>query len=96
MLENVYQRKIIKKLEKTFPGCIIIKNDPNIIQGFPDLLVLCDQKWAALEVKRSITAPIQPNQDFYIDKLNDMSYANFIYPENEMEVFDELQQTFKF
>ena len=93
--ESAYQHKLIKKLRKTFPGCIVNKNDPNYIQGFPDLTVLYEDKWAALEVKNREKAPHRPNQDYYIQKLNKMSYASFIYPENEKEVFGDLQQAFR-
>lgn len=92
--EAAYQHKLIKKLRTSFPGCVVLKNDPNYIQGFPDLLVLYKDRWAALEVKNRKGAPHQPNQDYYISKLDGMSKARFIYPENEEEVLDELQQTF--
>lgn len=75
-----------------FPEAIVIKVDPNYIQGLPDLLILNNNKWAALEVKRSINASHRPNQDYWVDKMNDMSFACFISPENEEEVLDEIQQ----
>ena len=93
--ENAYQAALKKRLKNEFPGCIVMKNDPNDIQGIPDLLVLYEDKWAALEVKKTKNAHHRPNQDYYIDKMNDMSYATFVYPENEEEVFNGLQQTFK-
>lgn len=95
MRENTYQRRLIKKLEKQFPGCIVLKNDANHIQGIPDLMVLHNDKWAALECKRSEDASHQPNQDLYVEKMNSMSYAAFIYPENEKEIFNDLQSAFK-
>lgn len=78
-----------------FPKAIVLKNDANYIQGFPDLLILYNDNWAALETKRNSKARHRPNQDYYIKILNEMSYASFISPENEKEVFDALQQTFK-
>lgn len=95
MRENTYQRRLIKKLEKQFPGCIVLKNDANYIQGIPDLMILHNDKWAALECKRSEDASHQPNQDLYVEKMNSMSYAAFIYPENEKEIFNDLQSAFK-
>lgn len=92
--EAAYQHKLIKKLRTSFPGCVVLKTDPNYIQGFPDLLVLHEDKWAALEVKNRKGASHRPNQDYYISKLDGMSKARFIYPENEEEVLSELQQTF--
>lgn len=77
-----------------FPGCIVLKNDPNHIQGIPDLTILWNRYWATLEVKRSPKANHQPNQDYYVQKMNDMSFSSFIYPENKEEVLNELQQSF--
>ena len=93
--ENEYQASLVRKLKKEFPGSMVLKNDPNYIQGVPDLLVLYRKRWAALEVKRSAEAPHRPNQEFYIQRMNQMSYASFVYPENEEEVFHDLQQAFE-
>ncbi len=95
MLENKFQAELIKKLKKRFPDCLVMKNDPNYIQGIPDLMVIYENKWAALECKKSSKAPIRPNQFYYIEKMNRMSYASFISPENEQEVLNELERTFK-
>lgn len=88
--ENIYQRSLIKRLKEEIPGCIILKNDPNYIQGIPDLLLLVGDRWFALEVKRSASASHRPNQDYYIDRMNEMSAAYYVYPENEDEVIDEI------
>jgi hypothetical protein len=93
--ENVFQSKLIKEIKELFPKAIVLKNDPNYIQGIPDLLILQDDKWAMLECKKSKDAKHRPNQEHYVDTLDAMSYARFIYPENKKEVLDELQQTFK-
>ena len=69
-------------------------NDPTWIQGIPDLLVLFEDKWAMLEVKKSASEPLRPNQAHYLRRLGEMSFAALIYPENEEEVFDALQQAF--
>lgn len=90
--ESRFQRNLILDLEDMFPGCVVMKNDPNYIQGIPDLIILYEDKWAALECKRSAKEKYQPNQDYYITKMNSMSYAAFIYPENKEDILDELQQ----
>ena len=95
MLENKFQSNLIKDIKKEFPGCIVMKNDSSYIQGIPDLLVLYKDKWAALEVKRSENASHQPNQDYYVDKMNNMSYSAFVHPDNKSEVMDELKNRFK-
>ena len=92
--ESDYQSGLVKSLEKKFPGAIILKNDANYLQGFPDLLILYKNKWAALEVKRNSSASHRPNQDYYVDLLDGMSYASFIYPENEESVLNDLSRLF--
>lgn len=92
--ETVYQRRLIDKLEELFPGCHIQKNDPADTQGILDLLILFRGRWAMLEVKKSAAAPVRPNQPYYVHHFNEMSFAAFIYPENEDEVLNELQSTF--
>ena len=90
MLESKFQSSLIKDIKKRFPGCVVLKNDPEYIQGFPDLTIFYKDKWAALECKKDANASHQPNQDYYIQYLNEMSFASFIYPENKQEVLDDL------
>lgn len=94
-LERDFQSKLIKELKKIFVGCLVMKLDSGYIQGIPDLLILYKNKWAILECKKSANAKHQPNQDFYVDMLNKMSFSKFIYPENKEEVIDELRKAFK-
>lgn len=95
MLENKFKTNLINKIKERLPGSMIFHLDPTECQGIPDLLVLYKNKWAALEGKKNATASHRPNQDYYVDKMNNMSFARFIYPENEEEVLNELQQTFR-
>ena len=76
------------------PGCIVVHLDPNEIQGIPDLLVLYENKWATLEGKKHANATHRPNQDYYVDRMNHMSFSAFIFPENKDEVIDALYQFF--
>lgn len=94
MKESKFQSDLKKELQGMFPGCMITKLDSGDIQGIPDLLVLYKDKWAVLENKRSVKASHQPNQDYYVDKMNDMSFASFIYPENKDEVLAKLRKKF--
>lgn len=95
MAENRYQRKLIKKLEDLFPGCVILKNDSSYKQGMLDLTILWKKYWASLEVKDSASSEMRPNQEYYIERLDKMSFAAKIYPENEEEVLNALQQAFR-
>lgn len=94
MAERYFQADVIKHLRRMFPGCIILKNDANYLQGVPDLLILWFNKWAALEVKTGSTAPLTPNQRHYVDTMSEMSFAAFIYPANKEQVLGELQRAF--
>lgn len=95
MRESVYQAHVITTLRRRFKGCFILKNDSGYLQGVPDLLVLFEDNWAMLEVKPSESDPFQPNQEYYLQELNAMSFAACIYPENEEEVLDALQRQFE-
>lgn len=94
-LESKFQREVIDDLKDLFPNCLIVKQDAGYIQGIPDLLILFNDRWAALEIKRWERARIQPNQEYYVDLMNHMSFAAFIYPENKEEILHALQRSFK-
>ena len=90
MKESKFQSDLKKELKTMFPGCIITKLDSGDIQGIPDLLILYKNKWATLENKRNAKASRQPNQEYYVSKMDEMSFSRFIYPENKDIVLDEL------
>ena len=94
-LERDFQAGLIKDLKQMFPGCIVMKNDSSYIQGIPDLLILYKDKWASLEVKKAANANRQPNQEYYVNKMNEMSFSRFIFPENKESVLNDLYQTFE-
>ena len=92
-LESGFQDGLRDRLKEMFPGCMIFKmNSP---QGIPDLLMLYEDKWASLECKKSEDADHQPNQDYYVERMNEMSFSRFIYPENKEEVLYELQRALR-
>lgn len=95
MLESKFKTNLSKELKQLFPGCLVLHLDPNDIQGIPDILVLYRDRWAALEGKKNKNSPHRPNQDYYVDLMDEMSFASFIYPENKEEVLYELQQAFE-
>lgn len=92
--ESKFQKELIDEIKRIFPGSMVLKNDPNYIQGIPDLMILYNGKWAALECKGSESAQHRPNQDYYISTMDEMSFAAFVYPENRREVLDALQRSF--
>ena len=98
-LESEFQQNLVKKLRKMFPDCEILKNNPNYLQGVPDLIILWYDRYALLEVKRSYAEAFEknarPNQLYYVEKFNAWSFSAFIYPENEEEVLYALQRSFQ-
>lgn len=92
--EIPYRAEFLKRLHELYPYAIVIKTNPNKIQGIPDTVILNGVDWVALEFKRSENADRQPNQEYYVELMNSMSYAAFIYPENEEEVMDGIQKAF--
>ena len=93
MLENRFKTNLIKEIKKRLPGAIIFHLDPTEMQGAPDLLVLFRNRWAALEGKRSSSASLRPNQKYYVELLDKMSFARIIFPENQEEVLDEMERS---
>lgn len=96
MLESKFKTELRKDIEARLPGAIVLHIDPTEIQGIPDLLVLYGNTWAALEGKRNCNASHRPNQDYYVNLMNRMSFASFIFPENKEEVLDAMEQAFKY
>lgn len=94
-LESKFQKDLMDEIKQEFPGAVVLKNDSSYIQGIPDWTILYEDKWAVLEAKREKDADKQPNQDYYVEKLDNMSFSRFVYPENKEEVLNELRKTFK-
>lgn len=94
MLERNFQRDLIKELKLIFPGCIVLKNDSSYQQGIPDLSIFFRDKWATLECKKGPDESQQPNQEYFVEKMNEMSFSRFIYPENKEEVLNDLRKKF--
>lgn len=93
-LESKFQKELMDEIQNRFPGSVVLKNDSSYIQGFPDWTILYKDKWAVLEAKRDKNAKKQPNQPYYVETLNNMSYSRFVYPENKDEVLRDLEQLF--
>ena len=95
MSESKFQKELIKEIKERFPGSIVLKNDPNYIQGIPDLTIFYENHWATLETKKDEKAKHRPNQDYYVNEMNNMSFSAFIFPENKEEILNDLERSFK-
>ena len=99
MKESDFQKNLKKELKERFPGCYVMKTDPQQYQGIPDLLILYENKWACLEVKKdeksAREARQRPNQGRRVEQMNNMSFASFIFPENKESVLNDLERLFK-
>ena len=95
MKESKFQSNLIKEINRRIPDAIVIKLIETNIQGIPDLLIIWRDFWAFLEVKESRKAKHQPNQNYYIDTLNEIGFASFIFPENKEEVLNDMEQSFQ-
>jgi hypothetical protein len=93
-LESGFQDRLRNELMDMFPGCMIFKMEQ--FQGIPDLLILYKNKWASLECKKTANAKRQPNQEYYVGLMDEMSFSSFIYPENKDEVLDALHLHFTY
>jgi hypothetical protein len=93
--ERQFQAGLIKELKTRFDGCMVFKLDPDYIQGSPDLLVLHGDRWATLECKRDAEAETRPNQEYYVQTMDKMSFSRFVSPENKEEVLRDLQRSFE-
>ena len=92
--EGRFKRKVKKQLKELFPGCYLHEMKAGA-QGIPDTLIIFGERWALLEFKDSINAHRQPNQKYYVDKFNSIGFSRFIYPENRLEVLNDLIKYFK-
>lgn len=93
--ESKIQKELMDEIKALYPGCMIMKNDSSYIQGIPDWIILYKDKWATIEAKAAEDAEHQPNQDYYVDKMNNMSFSRFAYPENKDEVLRDLDIHFR-
>lgn len=96
-LEADYKSGLHERIKDLLPGCWVLINDEQTCPGIPDTLVLWGPHYAFLEVKRkkpTRASDWRPNQEWYLDELDEMSFAACIYPENEGEILYALQEAF--
>lgn len=93
-LEREFEKDFMEDLDEVLPNGHWIKGNSQMQQGIPDRMFLHGEHWAMLEFKRETDSAKQENQDWFIEKFNNMSYAKIVTPENAQEVIDEIQATF--
>lgn len=93
--ERDYQPGLIRRIERLLPGAYVRKVD--FQQGWPDLLILWRDRWALLEVKKRKPSArdFEPNQEWWIEEFDSMSFSACIYPENEQDVLYALEEAFR-
>lgn len=94
-LESEFELATCKEIEQELPGCIILKNDAKKQQGILDRVVFYEDRYAFLEFKRASKSERQPNQEYFVERLDKMSFAAFIEPGNKEEVLDGLFSTLR-
>ena len=89
--ESDFQAKVIKELKAM--GLAVVKNQagPGVPTGFPDLTAFGEGIYCCLECKASARAKKQPRQEYWVNKLNEWSYAAFVYPANWEKIKAEIQ-----
>lgn len=87
--EGRFKRRIKKRIREYLPGCFMHEMKAGK-QGIPDTLIIFRKRWALLEFKESENAHHRPNQDYYVALFNDLGFSRFVYPENEIEVMNDL------
>lgn len=93
--ESLFKHDLYKKIRARFPGSEVLPNDAGYVQGIPDATVyLPNGRFLMLESKRHSKASHRPNQDYYVSESPLSANAMFAFPENEEEVFSELERRY--
>lgn len=93
-LESEFASELKEEIRHRFPDCFIIKLDSNQVQGIPDLMILWKEYWAILETKRGLRSVRQPNQEYYVELFDRMSFSAFVHPLNYRDILDDMERAF--
>ena len=89
--EGAFQDRVVRDLKSI--GAIVVKNTS--LLGFPDVTAfLPDSRVLVLELKRRepTLTDFQPNQTYYVDKLNEYGHrAAVIWPKAWPEYFEAVK-----
>lgn len=74
-------------------GCyvLVIKPQPGIPDGCPDIIFMLEGFWGSIEVKRSPSAGYEPLQELTIAKHNNWSWSRRVDPVSWIDVRQELE-----
>lgn len=91
MTERELQAQIIKWLHGK--KCFVMKCTvmPGVPVGTSDIFFCYEGFYGFIEVKKNAKAPFRPLQLEFLEKINDWSWAKTVYPENWLEVKQELE-----
>lgn len=85
MTEADFQRQVIQFLKKH--GCFVMKTTPGpgVPKGTADILFCKEGFYGWLECKQAKNSKHQPGQDQFISKMDEWSYAKFVWPGEQWE-----------
>lgn len=89
--EKKLQTEIRKYLKSKGCYVMVIKPQPGIPTGCPDIIFFNEGFYGGLEVKESRTAPYQPLQEATLAKFDRWSYGKRVDPSNWFDVKLELE-----
>lgn len=92
--ENKFKQKLKQEIKKLFPECVILDLNASDTQGISDMLILFQNTWAVLEVKKTAKSSKRPNQEYYVNRFNGMSFGAIIFPENKEDILNKLVKYF--
>lgn len=91
-VESTLQSNIRKYLKSKGCYVLVIRPQPGIPDGCPDILFMLEGFWGGIEVKDSPGAPYQPLQEPTLEKLELWSWARRVDPTNWPIVQEELEK----
>jgi len=90
-IESRLQSDIRKFLKSHRCYVLVIKPQPGIPDGCPDVIFMKEGFWGSIEVKDSPTAKYQPLQKETVAMHNTMSWSRRVDPTNWLETKVELE-----
>lgn len=70
---------------------MVVRPQPGIPDGCPDIVFMLEGFWGALEVKKDPKADYQPLQELTLEKMNNWSWAKRVDPTDWPAIKEELE-----